>query len=135
MARDTKEKKIVGAVSLEDSLKKFASRNKQNRDVLSASLKMNSLMEQIVEERNFLGITQRDLAEASGIKQPMIARIEKLESIPRLDTFIRILDNLNFDIILDSNSGYDPIDLDIETKKYKIFDINSKNNMYRNELN
>ena len=42
---------------------------------------------------------------------------------------------LNFDIILDSNSGYDPIDLDIETKKYRIFDVNSKNNMYRNELN
>ena len=45
-------------------------------------------------------MSQRELAKKTCIKQPMIARIEKLESIPRLDTLIKILDALDLNICL-----------------------------------
>lgn len=35
-------------------------------------------------------MSQRDLAKKTGIKQPMIARIENFDTIPRLDTLVKI---------------------------------------------
>ncbi len=111
-------KKIVGTTSLEDALKQFASKSEENRAVLDTSLKMKSLMDQIVEERLFLDMTQRDLAELTGIKQPMIARIEKLESIPRLDTFLRMVDKLDFEVILAYKVDFSPLNLGLNKMKY-----------------
>lgn len=42
--------------------------------------------------RNEHKITQKQLEKLSGIKQPMIARIETGESMPRVDTFLRLLE-------------------------------------------
>lgn len=41
--------------------------------------------------RNEHKITQKQLEELSGIKQPMIARIENGDTIPRIDTLLRLL--------------------------------------------
>jgi transcriptional regulator with XRE-family HTH domain len=41
--------------------------------------------------RRRAGLTQRDLAEASGIPQSSIARIERGATVPRIDTFQRLL--------------------------------------------
>ena len=41
--------------------------------------------------RRRVGMTQRDLAEASGVPQPSIARVERGASIPRVDTLGRLL--------------------------------------------
>jgi transcriptional regulator with XRE-family HTH domain len=41
--------------------------------------------------RRRAGLTQRDLADASGIPQSSIARIERGTTVPRLDTFQRLL--------------------------------------------
>ena len=41
--------------------------------------------------RKRAGLTQRQLAERSGIKQPAIARIESQRVIPRTDTLNRLL--------------------------------------------
>jgi ribosome-binding protein aMBF1 (putative translation factor) len=43
----------------------------------------------LVEARKEKGMSQRDLEEATGIKQPMIARIEKGQTYPRYDTLNR----------------------------------------------
>lgn len=44
-----------------------------------------------VEARKNKKISQRDLEKLSGIKQPMIARIEKEDADPRLGTIIKYL--------------------------------------------
>ena len=49
---------------------------------------------ELIDARNSGNITQRQLEEMSGIKQPMIARIEKGESDPRLSTVMKILNAL-----------------------------------------
>ena len=41
-------------------------------------------------------MTQRDLAEASGLKQPAIARIESMRSVPRVDTLLKLLVPLGY---------------------------------------
>lgn len=112
------DKKIIGTTSLEEALEKFALASQDNRDVLTTSLKMKELMNQVIDERMFLNLTQRDLADITGIKQPMIARIERLESIPRLDTFLRIVDKLNLEVILDVKSDFSPIRIKLSTFEY-----------------
>ena len=42
------------------------------------------LIIKIAEARNKKGFSQRDLAKASGIKQPAIARLESQKQTPRL---------------------------------------------------
>ncbi len=50
-----------------------------------------ALMSEIISARNEKGITQAELEKLSGIKQPMIARIEHGKSNPQLETIIKLL--------------------------------------------
>jgi len=59
------------------------------------------LVSQIINRRNELGISQRELANLSGIKQSAIARFEKLGTIPRVDTLLRIIRPLGLRIKLE----------------------------------
>lgn len=45
----------------------------------------------LADLRNEHKITQKQLEELSGIKQPMIARIESGDTVPRVDTLLRLL--------------------------------------------
>lgn len=59
------------------------------------------IIDDIVLLRKKRGITQQQLSELSGIKQPMIARIESGKSDPQLSTIIKILDCLEARLIVD----------------------------------
>lgn len=45
----------------------------------------------LADLRNEHKITQKQLEELSGIKQPMIARIENGDTMPRIDTILKLL--------------------------------------------
>jgi predicted transcriptional regulator len=45
----------------------------------------------IIEARKEKNISQRDLEQLSGVKQPIISRMEAGETSPQLDTVLRIL--------------------------------------------
>ena len=45
----------------------------------------------VAQLRERRGMSQRDLARATGMKQPQIARLEKGEQLPTLDTLGRLL--------------------------------------------
>lgn len=45
----------------------------------------------LIQARNEQRITQKQLEEMSGVRQPVIARIEKGRSIPQIDTFLKVL--------------------------------------------
>ena len=49
------------------------------------------LIEATIEARKNANLTQRDLSELSGIKQPSIAKIESLVHSPQASTLIRLL--------------------------------------------
>jgi ribosome-binding protein aMBF1 (putative translation factor) len=49
------------------------------------------LMVQMIKARREKNISQRELERLSGIKQPVIARIESGTNIPKINTVMRIL--------------------------------------------
>lgn len=59
-----------------------------------------ALVEQLVKARKEKNITQRELAEATGISQQAISRIEKEKHIPKMDTFSKVLDGLGLELAI-----------------------------------
>lgn len=50
-----------------------------------------ALIGEIIKARKEQGISQKELEKLSGVKQPVIARTEKGETNPQLDTILKIL--------------------------------------------
>jgi predicted transcriptional regulator len=51
-------------------------------------------MGEIIQARNERGITQKRLEEMSGVRQPVIARMERGTTSPNLATVMRVLSSL-----------------------------------------
>lgn len=75
--------------------------NKEDEKDFEISNIVAEIVARLVSRRLELGVSQRELAKRTGIKQPMIARIEKFESIPRLDTLVKIALALDLKINLE----------------------------------
>ena len=54
------------------------------------------LIGKMIKAREEKGLSQRDLAELSGVKQPAIARMESMKSTPQLDTLLKVLVPLGY---------------------------------------
>ena len=50
-----------------------------------------ALITSLVEARKERGLSQRELEAISGVKQPQIARMERGDSNPQLDTILKVL--------------------------------------------
>ena len=50
-----------------------------------------ALVGEIIKARHEKGISQKKLEELSGVKQPIIARMERGSTSPQLDTVLKIL--------------------------------------------
>ena len=50
-----------------------------------------AMMIELVKARSEQGISQKKLEELSGVKQPVIARMEKGYTSPQLDTLLKVL--------------------------------------------
>jgi len=55
-----------------------------------------SLINAIVEAREESGLTQKQLSELCGIKQPVIARLESAIHSPQINSIIKILKPLGY---------------------------------------
>ena len=73
-------------IDWEDVKKELYSKEKIKEYNVEANFLSN-----LIELRNDNKITQKQLEELSGIKQPMIARIENGDSMPRVDTLLKLL--------------------------------------------
>jgi DNA-binding XRE family transcriptional regulator len=61
-----------------------------------------NIIKTIISTRKKKGLTQKEVAEMTGLKQPTIARIENNVNSPQLDTLIKILDALDLKIEINS---------------------------------
>jgi len=52
---------------------------------------MTEVISKIVEAREDKGLTQQALADLCGVKQPVIARMERAVHSPQIDTMVKIL--------------------------------------------
>jgi ribosome-binding protein aMBF1 (putative translation factor) len=50
-----------------------------------------ALLGEIINARQASGLTQKELEAASGVKQPVIARLERGSTDPQLSTLIKVL--------------------------------------------
>jgi DNA-binding XRE family transcriptional regulator len=57
-----------------------------------------ALIGKMIEAREQKGLSQRELAEISGVKQPAIARLESMKATPQIDTLFKILHPLGYTI-------------------------------------
>jgi predicted transcriptional regulator len=68
------------------------------------NIKINNLRIAIINEliraREEQGISQKKLEELSGVKQPVIARIEKGKSSPNTDTLVKLLTPLGKKLVI-----------------------------------
>ena len=55
-----------------------------------------SLINAVVEVREQNGLTQKQLSELCGVKQPVIARLERAIHSPQINSIIRILKPLGY---------------------------------------
>lgn len=58
---------------------------------MTADEKRAEIVAEIVKLRQEQGLTQKQLEELSGVKQPIIARMETGANIPQLSTLIKLL--------------------------------------------
>ena len=54
----------------------------------------------LIEAREQKGISQKRLAEMSGLKQPAIARLERMQATPQIDTLFKVLKPLGYTLAI-----------------------------------
>ena len=68
-----------------------------------------SIIGKMIEAREKRGLSQRALAEISGVKQPAIARLESMKTTPQIDTLFKVLHPLGYTleiVPLQQNDAY-----------------------------
>ncbi|MCL2078353.1 MAG: helix-turn-helix domain-containing protein [Oscillospiraceae bacterium] len=50
-----------------------------------------AIISELIKARNEKNISQRELEQLSGVKQPIISRMEAGETSPQIDTVLRVL--------------------------------------------
>ena len=63
------------------------------------------LIGKLIEAREAKGLTQAQLAEAAGIKQSAVARLENMKAAPRINTLFKVLTPMGYKLTIVPNDG------------------------------
>jgi len=58
------------------------------------------LIGKLIEAREAKGMTQKQLAEAAGLKQSAVARLETLQATPQIDTLFKVLTPMGYKLTI-----------------------------------
>lgn len=75
----------------DDLQKELLEKGYMTQEEVAASDLRVALIGEIIKARQEQGITQKKLEEISGVKQPVIARMESGRTSPQLDTILKLL--------------------------------------------
>ena len=67
---------------------------------IAASDLRAALIGELIKARQEKGISQKQLEEMSGVKQPVIARMEKGKTSPQIDTVLKVLASLGKTLVI-----------------------------------
>ena len=67
---------------------------------ISGKRKQCAIVKAMVEQRNAMGLSQRELAARCGIPQSSVARIESFKTMPNLDTLLKIFQQLGLKLTI-----------------------------------
>jgi ribosome-binding protein aMBF1 (putative translation factor) len=79
-----------GADAMGESLDELRREIFTPEDIAASDLRV-AVMVELVNARKERGISQKKLEELSGVKQPIIARMERGSTSPQIDTVLRVL--------------------------------------------
>lgn len=82
--------KECGVNAIGEDVLEFMDTFLTQEEIAESDLRVNIIGE-LIKARQNKGISQKKLEELSGVKQPVIARMEKGTTNPRIDTIIKIL--------------------------------------------
>lgn len=60
----------------------------------------SKIIDQLIQRRQMLNLTQKQLADAAGLAQSGIARLESKKTVPQLDTLVKVAAALGCDLHL-----------------------------------
>ena len=95
--------------SFDEVWEELKNENKESREVFQTAEDTARIINELSEERIRQGLSQRQLAERCGLKQSAIARMESVQSVPRLDTLIRVANALNLKLEVTSEAMRGPV--------------------------
>lgn len=84
------EKNINNNPAVEGDALKFTDSFLTPEEIAESDLRA-ALVGEIIKARTEKGISQKKLEELSGVKQPIIARMEKGTTVPQIDTVLKVL--------------------------------------------
>lgn len=84
--------------TFDDMMNEIKASGEQERETIEVAEKLAKIIGDLSRARIKKGLSQRQLAEMTGIKQSAIARLENIQAIPRLDTIIKIARCLDVEI-------------------------------------
>jgi len=84
---DLKER---GASAIGDDVLEFMNSILTPEEIAESDLRV-AIIGEIIKARQEKGISQKKLEELSGVKQPIIARMEKGTTSPQIDTILKVL--------------------------------------------
>lgn len=80
----------MNSSAIGDSWEKVRGELFTQEEIAESNLRV-ALIGELIKARQEKGITQKKLEELSGVKQPVIARMEKGSTSPQIDTVLKVL--------------------------------------------
>ncbi|MCG5539472.1 helix-turn-helix domain-containing protein [Halorhodospira sp. 9622] len=80
-----------------------------SRKVFEIDLEVLALVAGLRAARAFLGLSQKDVSNGSGISVPTLNRLERLETSPQHRTVVRLknyFNNIGIELVLNKNEGF-----------------------------
>ena len=74
--------------------------DKQSKKDMEATEELAAIVSAIIEKRNSMGLSQRDLADLCGIPQSSVARIETYKTTPNHNTLIKMMAPLGLKLVV-----------------------------------
>lgn len=128
------ERNKIKLVTIEESNENFASSSDYAREIQELSYKISELMDSLVKERENKHLSQRDLAKLLNWKQPALARMERLEVIPRLDTFLKAVMKVGGNVYIEYFDQSIPTQCIKSSQYISSLDLDNNTNTYTNNL-
>lgn len=82
------------SITFEEMWENIKSKDKNTRETLEVAERVGAIINSITNARISQGVSQRELADRCGVKQSAIARMERLQVMPRLDTVVKVANAL-----------------------------------------
>lgn len=92
-------------ITFDDLLNRIESEKPEERINIEVAKNISDIISALIRARTDKNLSQRELAEKCGLHQSAIARMERLQTVPRLDTVMRVASCLGMKLSISKASA------------------------------